>query len=71
MNMDKEIYESYKDMTNGVGSHAECLTLNESMLDQFCIENNIERSTLTQEYIDKLYIESPELFKQDPYDTHY
>ncbi|KNY29372.1 YwqJ-related putative deaminase [Pseudobacteroides cellulosolvens] len=69
LNMDKEIYESYKDMTIAPGSHAECLSLNESMLDQFCMENNIERSALTQELIDKVYKESPNSFNQKPSDT--
>ncbi|MBW6411871.1 YwqJ-related putative deaminase [Clostridium weizhouense] len=65
----KNIYDSYEKMTNGAGTHAECLTLNKSMLDQFCIENEIQKSELTQEYIDKLYKESPEKFKQNPNDT--
>ncbi|HOV27901.1 MAG TPA: RHS repeat-associated core domain-containing protein, partial [Pseudobacteroides sp.] len=68
-NMDSKIYEVYKDKTHGAGSHAECLTLNESMLDQFCMENNIARSDITQAYIDKLYKESPEKFNQNPNDT--
>ncbi|URZ08850.1 YwqJ-related putative deaminase [Clostridium felsineum] len=67
--MPKEIYESYKDMTVAAGSHAECLSLNESLLDEFCIENKIDRSTLTQEIVDKLYKESPNMFKQSPSDT--
>lgn len=68
-NMPKDIYDSYKEMTNGAGTHAECLTLNESLLDEFCMENNIQRSELTQEYIDKFFEESPEKFKQDPNNT--
>ncbi|ABR36483.1 YwqJ-related putative deaminase [Clostridium beijerinckii] len=38
-----EIFKSYEKFTNGAGTHAECLSLNESMLDEFCIKNHINR----------------------------
>lgn len=67
-NMSKEVFDSYE-KTIKAGSHAECLSLNESMLDEFCIVNKIDRKTLTQEKIDELYKSSVEMFNQNPGDT--
>lgn len=51
MDMPDEVSNGYS-KTKRAGSHAECFALNDSLLDDLCEKNSLDREFLTQEEVD-------------------